>query len=99
MSIYKLHHLVQTSRKIRKALLFVKNQDLKALYAFNELGKIEKVYGSAKAPQYLTDKHISKYYKYQSSSRMFNPIVGNKGLSIAVDAVVLKHTYSGNSNK
>lgn len=36
---------------------------------------------------------VAKYFKYQSSSRLFKPIEGNKGLSIAVDAVVLKANY------
>jgi Microtubule-binding calmodulin-regulated spectrin-associated len=63
------------------------------MYVFNEEGEIERIFGNTKPPKHLKPEMIQKYYKYQSSSRTFTPIVGNKDFSIAVDAVVLSRSF------
>lgn len=65
-------------------------QTFQGLYAFDSEGEVTRIFGNEKLPFLLTDNQIATYYKYSSGSKVFNPIQGNRALSIAVDAVELK---------
>jgi hypothetical protein len=65
-------------------------QNFQGLYAFDTEGEVVKIYGGEKLPAILNENIISTYYKYSSAGKAFSAIPGNKGLSIAVDAVEMK---------
>jgi len=67
-------------------------QTFQGLYAFDIEGEVKKIHGQEKLPAILTEQMIATYYKYSSGSKVFNPIQGNRALSIAVDAVELKQS-------
>lgn len=69
-------------------------QNFQGLYAFDAEGEVVKIYGGEKMPAILNESMISTYYKYSSASKAFAAIPGNKGVSIAVDAVELKQLAS-----
>ncbi len=50
---------------------------------------MELVYGPKDSPARLNRGMVEGFYRYDSGAREFRPILGNRGFSLAVDAVAL----------
>ena len=51
-------------------------QDFKALYWHDGTGRVEKIYGPQGVPDYLEDKMIEKFFRYDSGNKNFKEIAG-----------------------
>ena len=64
---------------------------MKALYAYDSVAnEIRKIYSIGNAPANIDASQVENYYRYNSGSKEFKPINGNKSFSLAVDAVSLQ---------
>ncbi len=67
-------------------------QDYKALYSHDGIGTVIKIHGPSNAPDYLEDRVIDKFFRYDSGNKVFKELTGIKSFTPTTDAVSLQKT-------
>ncbi len=69
-------------------------QDYKALYSHDGLGTVVKIHGPNNIPEVLEDRMIEKFFRYDSSNKVFKELSGIKTFTLTTDAVSLHKTVA-----
>lgn len=57
------------------------------------MGGVVKIYGPPNVPEFLDDKMVEKFYRYDSGGKTFKELAA-KAFSLTTDAVVLTKAYN-----
>lgn len=69
-------------------------QDYKALYAHDGICGVTRIHGPPTVPEILEDKMVEKFFRYDSSNRIFKELTGIKSFTLTTDAASMHKQYN-----